>query len=136
MMAFEELKPNIKELAEKYHLSMVVIFGSQVTGKTHLESDIDLGFLPKRAMGLKEIAEMGLEFSQNLKLKNLDLVNLKGASPFLLKEVADNSILLYEQNSFEYANFKIYAFKRFVEAKPLLALRESSLKKFLKTKTI
>ena len=34
-MNIEAVKPKIAELAEKYDLKLVVLFGSQVTGKTH-----------------------------------------------------------------------------------------------------
>lgn len=131
MIPTEEIKPKIKELAEKYRLTLVVLFGSQATGKTHPQSDIDFAFLPSRAMNLSEIARMEFEFSQNLKLRNLELVNLKTATPFLLKQIAGKSILLYEREHFLFANFKIYAFKRFMEAKKLFDLRALSFDKFL-----
>jgi predicted nucleotidyltransferase len=131
MLDIEKIKPNIKQLAEKYGLSLVVLFGSQATGKTHSQSDVDLAFLAKRPMNLMEVAKMQTEFSEELKIRDLEMVALNGAHPFLLKQVAQKSIVLYEEEKFLFAKFKIYAFKSFIEAKKLFELRKLSFDKFL-----
>ncbi|MCX6731644.1 MAG: nucleotidyltransferase domain-containing protein, partial [Candidatus Parcubacteria bacterium] len=118
-------------LAEKYHLSLVVLFGSQAKGKTHSQSDVDLAFSAEEPMSPADLAKMQTDFSENLKIKDLEMVGLNNAHPFLMKQVAQNSIVLYEKERSLFAEFKIYAFKRFVEAKNLLDLRKLSLNRFL-----
>lgn len=110
---------------------MVVLFGSQATGKTHPKSDTDLAFLSEESMGPMDIAIMTEDFSAELGIKNLEFVRLNGAYPFLLKQVAQKSKILYEKEPSSFAGFRIYAFKRFMEEKKLLDLREASLNKFL-----
>lgn len=134
MINVNEIKSQTRELAEKYRLSLLLLFGSQVTGRTHPQSDLDFGFLSGSPMSLKEIAVMQFDFSRRLKLENIELVDLKNAPPFLLKQVAQKSVLLYEKEPFVFSRFKIYALKLFMEAKKLLALRLSSLNKFLQQK--
>ncbi len=131
MLDLEKIKPNIKQLAEKYDLSLIILFGSQATGKTHPKSDVDLAFLAKSPMNLMEIAKMQAEFSEELKIRDLEMTALNGAHPFLLKQVAQKSIVLYEEEKSLFAKFKIYAFKRFIEAKKLFELRKLSFDKFL-----
>ena len=131
MLQIDKIKPLIKELAQKYHLLLVVLFGSQARGKTHARSDVDIAFLSSSPMDLSDIAAMQFEFTQRLHLKDIELVDLRGAPPLLLREVARQSVLLYEQDPLEFANFKIYAFKRFMEARHLLKLRAASLNKFI-----
>ncbi len=131
MLNIEQIKPKIEKLAKKHHLSLMVLFGSQATGKIHSQSDIDMAFLPFKRMNLIDVSKMTIDFSKELGVENLELVDMKNASPLLLKQVAQKSILLYEKEPSFFANFKIYAFKRFMEAKPLLDLRELSLNKFL-----
>lgn len=131
MFNISKIKPGVKKTAQKYHLSLVVLFGSQVSGRTHPQSDVDFAFLSEKRMSLIEIAKMQIAFSQKLELKNLELVDLKTAPPLLLKQVAGKSVLLYEKEPFLFANFKIYALKCFMEAKKLFDLRKSSLDKFL-----
>ena len=82
-------------------------------------------------MSLIGIARMQSIFTQKLKLKNLEMVDLKTAPPLLLKKVATESILLYEKEPSLFADFKIYALKYFMEAKKLLDLRKLSLDRFL-----
>lgn len=131
MIQIEQTKPKIRELAEKYHLLILALFGSQVTGKTHPQSDVDIAFLSAKPMSLNETAKMQFDFSEKLKIKNLEMVSLNGSHPLLLKQVAQKSISLYEKETSSFARFKIYAFKRHMEAKKLLELRELSLQKFL-----
>jgi len=131
MVITKEIKQGIKELAEKYRLLLVVLFGSQVKGKTHSQSDVDLAFSAEEPMSPADLAKMQTDFSENLKIKDLEMVGLNGAHPFLLKQVAQNSIVLYEKERSLFAKFKIYAFKRFVEARNLMDLRKLSLDRFL-----
>lgn len=131
MIDLDSIKPPIKELAEKYHLLLVALFGSRATGKVHSQSDFDLAFLAEISMSPMAIAKMELEFSERFKIKKLEMTSLNGAPPLLLAQVARKSILLYEQAPSLFSGFKIYALKRFMEAKKLFDLRERSLKKFL-----
>ena len=131
MIQIDKMKPLIKELAQKYHLLLVVLFGSQARGKTHAQSDVDIAFLSSSPMGLSNVAAMQFEFTQRLHLKDIELVDLHGASPLLLKEVARQSVLLYEKEPLEFAQFRIAAFKKYMEAKRLLDLRAASLEKFI-----
>ena len=48
MLNITEIKPEIEKLAKKYRLSMIVLFGSQVSGKTHPQSDFDFAFLSEK----------------------------------------------------------------------------------------
>ncbi|MFH1564987.1 MAG: nucleotidyltransferase domain-containing protein [bacterium] len=131
MLQIDEIKSKIKKIAKKHKLSLVLLFGSQATGKTHANSDVDIAFVSEKHLRPSDAAKIQLEISQKLKIKNLELVDLKNATPLLLKQIAQKSILLYEKEQFVFANFKIYGFKRFMEAKNLLKLRDLSLDKFI-----
>lgn len=133
MLDVKGIKPKIKKLAEKYNLSLVLLFGSQASGKTHPQSDVDLAFVAEKSISLKDIARMQNEFSEKLEIKNLEMVALNNAHPLLLKQAALKSVVLYEKEKFSYAKLRIYALKRFMEARPLLELRRLSLEKFLQT---
>jgi len=133
----EKIKSKMEKLALKYQLSLVLLFGSQVTGKTHTQSDVDIAYLSDKKMRPIEEAQMAFDFSQRLKIDNkkIDLVNLKEATPLLLKQIAEKSIPLYEKKVGSIlANFKIYALRSFMDAKKLFRLKEESLGKFLKQK--
>ena len=120
----------VKQLAERYGLSLVVLFGSQATGKTHARSDTDLGFLSERPKSLRETSEMQLAFEETLKLPRLDFVDLRGKPPLFLKHVALDATVLYEKEDSIFARFKIYALKLYFEAKPLYQIRDAALRRF------
>jgi len=121
----------IKKLAEKHGLVLVALFGSVAKGKIHKQSDVDLAVLAEHRLRPAELAEMQFDFSQNLSIKDLELADLKSASPLLLKQIAQYAKLLYEKEPSAFALFKIYGYKSYMEAKPLFILREFQLNKFL-----
>jgi uncharacterized protein len=129
----EKIRQVMSKFAKKRNLSLVLFFGSQASGKTHSKSDTDIAFLVEKKISLREIAKMTFELSQEIKMGNIEMTQLNGAQPFLLKQVAEKSILLYEKEPSLFAQFKIYAIKRHMEAKKLFTLREVSFNKFLQT---
>lgn len=131
-LSVETIKPIVKRLAQGFGLSLVALFGSQASGKTHKKSDVDIAFLSDEKMGLYDIAKMQIEFEQILKIGKIELVDLRNAPPLLLKEIAKNSVLLYERDALALACFKIHAFKRYMESKKLLTLRATALNRFIK----
>lgn len=128
----EKIKPDIEKLAQKYHLTLVVLFGSQARGTTHAKSDVDLAFSSETNLSPYDVAKMQLEFTQRLKFKDIELVDLRNASPLLLREVTRHAIVLHEKDHSKFARLKMYAFKRFVETKPLLDLRTKAREDFVK----
>lgn len=130
-----EMKLVLQKVAEENGLSLILLFGSQVRGKAHSKSDFDFGVLGEKVLSPREIARLSFLFSQSMKSKDesVEIIDLKSAPPLLLKEIARDAILLYEKEPHLFARFRIYALKRYFEAKPLLELRRFALNKFLKT---
>ena len=44
MLNLNKVKPKIEEIARKYNLNFMVIFGSRISGLVHKKSDIDLAY--------------------------------------------------------------------------------------------
>ncbi|HDK81390.1 MAG TPA: nucleotidyltransferase domain-containing protein, partial [Nitrospirae bacterium] len=55
MFNIAKTKPEVRKIAEKYRLPLVLLFGSQVSGRTHPQSDVDIAFLSEKRMSLIEI---------------------------------------------------------------------------------
>lgn len=123
----------LREFAEKYELQLLVLFGSQASGKTHPKSDTDIGFVSVRKKNLLEMIAMQRDMSQTFAIRDLDLVDLRTVSPLFLKNITDSGVILYEDRPGFFAELRMYAFKLFVETKPLRALRAASLERFLQT---
>lgn len=129
----EKQKERIKEIAETHKFKLVLLFGSRARGRTHQQSDVDIGFLSDRSTGLSEIARVEFEMSQQLHIPRLELVSLGGMSSLFLREVITDGHVLYESSAGEYTAFISYVFKRFVEERPLRTLRRQSLRAFSTT---
>lgn len=130
MRITKKQKDKIKKLAKKYDLKMVLLFGSQATGKTHKESDIDIAFLPEKKISFKDDYYLNYEFTNIFQNDKIDTVNLRGANPLLMYAIFKNPKILYEKDRFIFYNYENYAFKRYVEeAKPLCEIKFSKLSK-------
>jgi len=123
----------IKQFAESHGLQLVVLFGSQARGEARETSDTDIGILAGERKNPREISEMQAEFSEIFRIKNLELVDISGRSPLFLKQVADDGKVLYEVKNGIFDEFQIYALMRYVEAKPLLALRKKFTEQFIRS---
>lgn len=129
-------KSEIVILAEKYGITLLILFGSQATGKTHADSDADLAFVSKRKLGPREIAECAFNLSSLVEFSQIELIDIRHASPLLLKNIAMAGIVVYEAEPQTFARFRIYAIKCFMEAQTILSLRTTSLNAFLSKKIL
>ena len=111
------LKKDIVSVARKYKLKVFVMFGSNVDGGIHKESDLDLGFY-----SLNKVNEEKL-FKDVVRLfhrGDIDLVNLyKNHSPILRYKILHSGKVLFEakkglknkmewESYFDYMDFKRY----------------------------
>ncbi len=129
----EMQKENIAEIAKKFGFTLVVLFGSQVRGKTHRTSDVDIGFLSDKTMSLREIADIEFEMAQKLSIPTIELVHLGGMASLFLRQVTNEGIVLYEDKPGAFTSFASYVFRRFIEEKPLRNFKEQSLRVFSST---
>ncbi|MBU3924655.1 nucleotidyltransferase domain-containing protein [Patescibacteria group bacterium] len=129
----EENSKRIKEIAEKYDLELVLLFGSRVKGKfLHKESDFDVAYLSNKKLDLMEEARLIMELMPVFKSDKVDLVNIKLAHPLLLKQIFSNHEIIFCRNLSVYFQYKIYAERKYTEAEPLFRLRRVLIKNFLK----
>lgn len=129
-------KSEIAVLAEKYGITLLILFGSQATGKTHAGSDADLAFVSKRKLSPREISECAFDLSSLVEFSRIELIDVRDAPPLLLKNIATAGIVVYEAEPQIFARFRIYAIKCFMEAQKILSLRAASLNAFLSKKTL
>jgi len=118
-------------MADSFRLNLLVLFGSQVSGRIHPQSDIDIGVMSDHRLRPKELGEISFHLTQMLKLPAIEVADLKTLPPLVLKNIAEQSILLYENEPSLYDRFKIYGFKRHMEAAPLYQARSLELAEFL-----
>lgn len=125
-----ELRNALQALAPRFGIVFAALFGSHATGRTHARSDIDVAVLADRTLSPHDIAECAYEIAALLKQNGIEVADLHGASPLLMQSIARDGIVLYELEPHAFARFQMYAYKRFVETKPLRNLRRAALEKF------
>ncbi|OGI64273.1 hypothetical protein A3H53_03675 [Candidatus Nomurabacteria bacterium RIFCSPLOWO2_02_FULL_40_10] len=117
-MNVADLKSKIAPLAEKYGLKLIVLFGSQVSGKTHRESDYDIAYLSKKELSLEEESGFMYGLMPILKIRDERLVNIvdmKTAGPLMLYSITNKGRVLFEREIGSFFALKIYAWKVFVD---------------------
>ena len=86
---------SLKEIARKYKLELLLLFGSQARGAQHSGSDIDLAFFSIEKIDEQKLFEdlMGI-FHRG----DIDLINLYTAHNHSLRyEILSKSVILYER---------------------------------------
>ena len=124
-----EIRARISAIAEKYRLSLVLLFGSQATGKTHLQSDVDIAYFAQTPLSLATESKLVIDLMRVFHTNAVDLVSLKNAPPLLRYQIARSGKPLYERTPGLFSSFFIHALRQYEEAKPLFQLRSSYLDK-------
>ena len=126
----KNLKPKINNLAKKYNLSLVILYGSHARGKVHKESDIDIAVLGARPIPFEKLIDLNNEFAEIFKVKEIDVKSLHNTNSLFRYQVMYKGILLYGK-SYNYNSFKSYAFRDYYDSQDLLRLKEVFIKKRL-----
>lgn len=123
-MNIEAIKPKIKEIAEKYNLDIVVLFGSQATGRTHSKSDVDIGVISRNKF---DILKLMVDMDKGFNRYDVTVVDLSRASPTLMRAIVVDGKLLYEREEDMFLNWKYYAMKVWMDTDWLRALGRRKL---------
>lgn len=118
----------ISQIGAEYNLDLVVLHGSHATGKVvSPEPDVDIAIYRRGGISFDEHLNVIGKFMEIFG-NNTDLKTLHKKDPLFLHLVMRDSILLYGELLF-YNQFKAYAYRRYIDAKPLFRLRDHLLRK-------
>lgn len=133
-MNLEQITQEIKEIAEEYNLLLVILYGSQATGKNHKESDIDIAVLGNNGLSFEKLVDLNNKFMDIFKVNTIDVKSLHRTDPLFRYQVMRDGILLYGKRR-DYNYFKAYAFQDYHDSYDLFRLKEIIIKKRLKNLT-
>ena len=91
----EDVYKQIGEIAEKFDVKKIVLFGSRARKTNHLKSDIDIA-----VYGCKKFDLFSDALNEDLwSLLQLDIINMenKNVSPELISEIERDGVVLYEK---------------------------------------
>jgi predicted nucleotidyltransferase len=109
-------RAQLAEVARRHGVRLLVAFGSQVSGRTHAASDLDLAVLvdpQRRGDPMRLLADLQALFPR----RPVDLVWLDRADPLLGWYALRRPWLLFGERS-ELVRRQVYAWRRFVEYRP------------------
>ena len=126
---------DFNKVMKKMNIELVITFGSQVSGKTNLKSDTDIGILRNKNLSLEERSQLTELLAKEYKLNEdkIDLVEIKNASPLLRFEIAERGKLLWGDESM-FIRFRVSAWKLYLDTAKLRRAREQFLKRALYAK--
>ena len=123
-------RAKLDKIRAKHGLELILLHGSQVSERTHKDSDIDIAVLPKRN---KKVDVLGLyaDLGEVIKPEDkIDITNLSHADPLLLFTVTSKSNLL-SGNDKTYKLLKIKAFNMYNDYEPYFAIEQKTIYKNL-----
>ncbi len=128
----EKQKQKIEEIAKKYSLKLVLLFGSQADGRTHKESDFDLAYLPEKNLSYDDEIDINLQFTYIFKHDRVDTVDMRKAPPLLLYAIFRECLILFKKDDLIFPTYRAYAYKKYIEAKPFYEEKFKRLKEKIK----
>lgn len=104
-------KRKLAQIAKKYDLNLVVLFGSYASGHpVKRESDVDIALRTTRNLTTEEeialVGELSLIFPSEI-----DITFIGEADSVLIYEIARDGIPLYEKNPDSFIEFQLFATK-------------------------
>jgi predicted nucleotidyltransferase len=127
----DNLSALLAPLCEPYHIQMIVVFGSTVSGLRGPESDLDLALLADTPLDLVAVTT---DVIRLLHTDHVDVVDLRRASPLLAMEVARHGRLIYERQPGLHVEFVSLAFRRYVDTQKLRDAQKDAIHRYLASK--
>ncbi|OGM26387.1 hypothetical protein A3D00_04490 [Candidatus Woesebacteria bacterium RIFCSPHIGHO2_02_FULL_38_9] len=119
----------LDKIRKKYGLEIILLHGSQVSGKQHAKSDVDVAVLPKKGVKINTL-DLIYDLSNVFATDRVDIVNIAHANPLLLQAVMSKSILISGDKSL-YQALKLKAFNLYNDYLPYLEIERKSVLKNL-----
>jgi len=131
-MMVEIDRAKLEDISHRYGLDLVVVFGSQVTGRAGPDSDVDVAV--RMSTRDWDNPEVELDLVGELvdvlgEDGDVDVAFLNSASPLLLFEVARTGIPVYQREPTTFFEFQSYAARRYYDHQKFLAWQSSYLEK-------
>lgn len=128
-MEFQDLRERLAKLAADFpEISLVYLFGSQVTGRTGPLSDYDLGVLVDRGGdGPPRRAALAHALAVILDTERLDVVWLNQAPVELAFAVISEGRLLYERDAAARVEYEAQVMSRYFDYLPVLRAQRAEI---------
>ncbi len=125
-------KAKVREVARKHRLTLVIAFGSAAAGRLHERSDIDFAIRAEDGpIDFQRLIDISADMQEIFPERVVDLVPLHVADPLLLKKISETAVLLCGDLT-DFNEFKIYAYKRYIDHKPYFEMERRFAREYPK----
>lgn len=129
----EETKKIIQDLAKKYRIKVVMIFGSVARKKTQNKSDIDLAILADDDFYKNYFSDFSYDLlrAEEAEKREIDVVPIGNHNPILLFNIFNDGVLIYAEDKEEYQRLRGWARFSYEDNRRFFFGREKLLQKRL-----
>lgn len=92
----EEIRDIVCEIAQRYGVERVALFGSYARGEARSDSDIDLRIDKGHIRGLFQLSGFHLDLEEKLNI-HVDVLTTESLNDKFLKRIRGEEVLIYEQ---------------------------------------
>lgn len=127
-------KKKLDQMAAGKGIKFIVLFGSHISGKTRKDSDFDVAVLTVQGKNISKdfdyYNDILFFLSEVIGIPDykLDLTNLNNANPLLRYNVISGGKLLFGDRN-DYDEYRAFAFRDYIDARPLFKLEKHLIKK-------
>jgi predicted nucleotidyltransferase len=114
-MIIDDVKSKAAELAHKYNLDMIVLFGSRADNTNTKRSDVDIAYTKSEPLSFDDQLSIGAELAHFYGTEAADVVYLPKTSPVFMYQIMKKAKLLFGKSSEIFPNLFSYAIKRLHE---------------------
>lgn len=125
------MQVDLKTIAERHGILLVLRFGSSVSGKTHARSDVDIAVLLNRPkLSFEEHVDLLRDLQHLFPEQEVDLAVINHADPLFLKRITDDCQVLFGPVE-RLQRLRIYAFKRYQDHRKFFDMERQYAARFL-----
>lgn len=117
---------NITNIAKKYGLSLITVFGSRARRDFRAGSDTDVAYISENNLSLEKESEFATDLTEVLKTK-VDIVNVKKSTPLLSYKIFKEGKPLYEKVKGMFSDNLAKAYRIYEETMPLYKVKQALL---------
>ena len=123
----------LQQIVEKYHLKLLVYYGSYARQEDYdpSRSDIDIAFVSEQQLNSQQLFDLMSDLILLHRKSNIDLVNLQTASGLLKEAVANDGRVLYEKEEGYFQQLCPYLYKCYYETRKFRQIKHALFEKKL-----
>ena len=108
--------------------NLIILFGSQVSGHTNTQSDVDIAVLTNHTLSLDEKLELSDQLANQMQVSSdlIDIVDLSVASPLLQYSISQTGQLISGKKE-DFLRFRVLAWKRYQDTAKFRQQRKKAL---------